>query len=129
MSVSPLRIFLVVYAINASFVFIKGLTSSISPSIACQCVKLQLSNLGLDSEFAPCEIQVKEKEWDGVRRKYWHGRDTYYLPIITWNNNFIIREHFQGAQNVAVENSDKRGNDSSLPGAVQDLQVKKSKTS
>eukprot|EP00984_Skeletonema_dohrnii_P015564 scaffold6754_cov127-Skeletonema_dohrnii-CCMP3373.AAC.3 len=23
-------------------------------------------------------------DWDGVRRKYWHGRSTYYLPIATW---------------------------------------------
>ena len=40
--------------------------------------------LGLDTEFAQCEIQVDEKDWEGVRRKYWHGRNTYYLPIVTW---------------------------------------------
>mmetsp|Transcript_12690 Transcript_12690/g.19032 ORF Transcript_12690/g.19032 Transcript_12690/m.19032 type:complete len:421 (-) Transcript_12690:720-1982(-) len=116
---------------NGIYSFFNGLAPDnlFFHGVACQCVKLQLSNLGLESEFAPCEIQVKEKEWDGVRRKYWHGRDTYYLPIITWNNNFIIREHFQDAQNAAVENSDKRGNDSVLPGSIQDLQMKKSKTS
>mmetsp|Transcript_14524 Transcript_14524/g.29712 ORF Transcript_14524/g.29712 Transcript_14524/m.29712 type:complete len:392 (-) Transcript_14524:182-1357(-) len=52
--------------------------------VACNCVKIQLSHLGLDAEFASCEIQVNEKDWEGVRRKYWHGRDTYYLPIVTW---------------------------------------------
>ena len=55
--------------------------------VACNCVKIQLSHLGLDSEFAQCEIQVDEKDWDGVRRKYWHGRNTYYLPIVTWKKD------------------------------------------
>ena len=35
----------------------------------------------------PCEIQVSETEWEGVRRKYWHGRDTYYLPQVTWKTS------------------------------------------
>jgi len=52
--------------------------------VAANCVKIQLSHLGLDTEFAQCEIQIDEKDWDGVRRKYWHGRNTYYLPIATW---------------------------------------------
>jgi hypothetical protein len=57
--------------------------------VACQCVKLQLAALGLDSEFLPCEIQVKDEVWEGIRRKYWHGRDTYYLPVCKWNPHFI----------------------------------------
>ena len=57
--------------------------------VACQCVKLQLGQLGLDCEFLPCEIQVKDKVWEGIRRKYWHGRDTYYLPRATWNPQFL----------------------------------------
>ncbi|GKY91012.1 hypothetical protein MPSEU_000074000 [Mayamaea pseudoterrestris] len=57
--------------------------------VACQCAKLQLSQLGLDSEFLPCEIQVKNEVWEGIRRKYWHGRDTYYLPQCTWNAHFL----------------------------------------
>jgi hypothetical protein len=57
--------------------------------VACQCVKLQLSQLGLDCEFLPCEIQVKDSVWEGIRRKYWHGRDTYYLPRATWNPQFL----------------------------------------
>lgn len=57
--------------------------------VACQCVKLQLSALGLDSEFLPCEIQVKDEVWEGIRRKYWHGRNTYYLPVCKWNPHFL----------------------------------------
>lgn len=53
--------------------------------VACNCVKIQLSHLGLETEFAQCEIQVKEEEWKGVRRKYWHG-ETYYLPIVSWKD-------------------------------------------
>lgn len=51
--------------------------------VACECIKLQLSSIGLDVQFEPCEIEVKESEWDGIRRKYWHG-NTYYLPICVW---------------------------------------------
>lgn len=56
--------------------------------VACNCVKLQLSELGFDTEFAQCQIEkVDEKVWEGVRRPYWHGRDTYYLPISTWKKD------------------------------------------
>ena len=58
--------------------------------VACQCVKIQLSALGIDSEFVPCAIQVpNETVWNDIRRKYWYGRDTYYLPICTWNQEYI----------------------------------------
>lgn len=58
--------------------------------VACQCVKIQLSALGLDSEFVPCEIQVpNDAVWKDIRRKYWYGRDTYYLPVCTWNQEYI----------------------------------------
>ena len=53
--------------------------------VCCQVLLLQLGKLGLDTEFAPCEITVNEKDWEGVRRKYWHG-NTYYLPICKWKN-------------------------------------------
>jgi protein arginine N-methyltransferase 2 len=57
--------------------------------VACQCIKVQLGQLGLNAEFVQCEISsnaavTDEKTWEGVRRPYWHGRSTYYLPIITW---------------------------------------------
>jgi hypothetical protein len=55
-------------------------------------VKLQLQQLGLETEFLPCEIQVNSDEWEGIRRKYWHDRDTYYLPRSTWRPEFIDRK-------------------------------------
>jgi hypothetical protein len=61
--------------------------------VACNCVKLQLGQLGFDGEFMSCEIQVKDDVWDGIRRKYWHGRDTYYLPVFTWNTSFLSTGH------------------------------------
>ncbi len=57
--------------------------------VACNCIQIQLSHLGFDTEFAQCEIQVDEKVWEGVRRKYWHGRETYYLPIVTWKKSHV----------------------------------------
>jgi hypothetical protein len=54
--------------------------------VACQCVKLQLAQHGLETEFAACHIKVEESDWDGIRRKYWHNRDIYYLPIATWSS-------------------------------------------
>lgn len=71
--------------------------------VACQCVKLQLAHLGLESEFAPCEIRVNENEWVGCRRKYWHGRETYYLPIVTWNKQFLHINKRQRDDNTSDE--------------------------
>ena len=54
----------------------------------------------MEAEFLPCHIQVDENAWDGVRRKYWHGRDTYYLPRVTWNpqpvNGTLVAEQQDG---------------------------------
>lgn len=76
---------------NGIYSFFNGLAPDnlFFHGVACQCVKLQLAHLGLDTEFLPCQIQVNESAWDGVRRKYWHGRDTYYLPRVTWNPQFL----------------------------------------
>lgn len=73
-------------------------------------VKLQLAKLGFDSEFLQCQIEVKDKVWEGVRRKYWHGRDTYYLPRITWNNEFLGRKTKaeQDYSEMEVEQSDSK---------------------
>jgi type IV protein arginine methyltransferase len=64
--------------------------------VACNVIKLQLDRLGLDTEFLTCQIQVQdintEKVWQGIRRKYWHNRDVYYLPRITWNQEFLGRK-------------------------------------
>ena len=85
--------------------------------VACQCVKLQLSQKGLDSDFLSCEIQVKDEEWKGIRRKYWHGRDTYYLPRCTWNQGFLqtgslqvdsIIEEARKQKNTEAPDSEKR---------------------
>jgi protein arginine N-methyltransferase 2 len=51
--------------------------------VACNCVQIQLEAIGLNTEFIPCEIQVKNEDWLGVRRKYWHF-DQYFLPRCTW---------------------------------------------
>jgi protein arginine N-methyltransferase 2 len=72
---------------NGVYSFFNGLAPDnlFFHGVACQCVKLQLASLGFESEFVPCEITVPEQdEWEGIRRKYWHGRDTYYLPHVTW---------------------------------------------
>jgi len=84
--------------------------------VACQCVKLQLQQIGLDSEFAPCEIQVKEKEWDGVRRKYWHGRDTYYLPIITWNKDKLLLNKKNNGLDTRKENNEPSTSNNEIEG-------------
>jgi hypothetical protein len=67
-------------------------------------IKLQLDKLGFDSEFLQCNIEVNDnKVWDGVRRKYWHGRDVYYLPRITWNQEFLGRKTKAQAEHVEME--------------------------
>jgi type IV protein arginine methyltransferase len=61
--------------------------------VACQVIKLQLSKLGLETEFLRCEIQVNnDTVWEGVRRKYWYNRDVYYLPRVTWNQEYLGRK-------------------------------------
>ena len=71
---------------------------------------LTMSILNILMNKKACEIQVKDSEWDGVRRKYWHGRDVYYLPIVTWNNGYLVKEHFQNAQATTVlDQNEKRG--------------------
>ena len=69
--------------------------------VACQCVKLQLATQGLDSEFLNCDIQAPNNEvWKDIRRKYWHGRETYYLPVCTWNAQYLQTGHHPEAEAV-----------------------------
>ena len=83
--------------------------------VACNCVKIQLEQLGLDTEFAQCQIHVKEKDWQGVRRPYWHGRETYYLPIATWSKGAI------NEKKAPVEESDsKESSNTNYVGKVRD---------
>jgi len=69
--------------------------------VVCNVVKLQLSTLGLDTDFLTCHMTAptttknshnNSSTWDGIRRKYWHGRDVYYLPKSTWNSEYIGRK-------------------------------------
>ena len=67
-------------------------------------IKLQLDKLGFDSEFLQCQIQVNDnKVWDGVRRKYWHGRDVYYLPKVCWNKEFLGMKKKANSDEVGME--------------------------
>ena len=67
--------------------------------VACNVAKLQLSKLGLDTEFLQCQMTAPPDRdtttattWEGIRRKYWHGRDVYYLPRSSWNQEFLGRK-------------------------------------
>lgn len=55
------------------------------------------------STYTACEIQVDENDWEGVRRKYWFGRDTYYLPIITWNKDHVANQQVGESKNDKEE--------------------------
>ncbi|KAL3910875.1 MAG: hypothetical protein SGILL_007514, partial [Bacillariaceae sp.] len=83
---------------NGIYSFFNGLAPDnlFFHGVACNVIKLQLGKLGFDSEFLTCQIQVKdinnEKVWQGIRRKYWHNRDVYYLPRVTWNQEFLGRK-------------------------------------
>jgi len=95
---------------NGIYSFFNGLAPDnlFFHGVACQCVKLQLGQVGFETEFLPCEIQVpNNKEWEGIRRKYWHDRDTYYLPKITWKPEFVDRK-LQATSDSIPETQAKR---------------------
>lgn len=83
--------------------------------VACNVIKLQLDKLGLDTEFLTCQIQIQninnEKVWQGIRRKYWHNRDVYYLPRVTWNQEFLGRKTktMQGTSEHVNDGMDMEG--------------------
>jgi len=83
---------------NGIYSFFNGLAPDnlFFHGVACNVIQLQLGKLGLDSEFLTCQIQVQninnDKVWQGIRRKYWHNRDVYYLPRVTWNQEFLGRK-------------------------------------
>jgi protein arginine N-methyltransferase 2 len=77
--------------------------------VACNVVKLQLSKLGLDTEFLQCQMTAppdqdtaQAKTWEGIRRKYWHGRDVYYLPRSSWNQEFLGRKTKKNGEHCAT---------------------------
>lgn len=95
--------------------------------VACQCVKLQLARLGLETEFLPCQIEVADDVWEGVRRKYWHGRDTYYLPLAKWSKEHLKKG--KQSKNSDAKDSYKQPLDSSevaVPN-VEDTDSKRAK--
>jgi protein arginine N-methyltransferase 2 len=80
---------------NGIYSFFNGLAPDnlFFHGVACQCVKLQLGQMGLETEFLECQIEAPgTAEWEGIRRKYWHNRDTYYLPRATWKPEFVDRK-------------------------------------
>ena len=83
---------------NGVYSFFNGLAPDnlFFHGVACNVVKLQLSKLNLDTEFLQCQMTAPPdqdtataKTWEGIRRKYWHGRDVYYLPRSTWNKEYL----------------------------------------
>ncbi|KAG7341472.1 ankyrin repeat domain protein [Nitzschia inconspicua] len=89
--------------------------------VACNVIKLQLDKLGFDTEFLTCQIQVQninnDKVWQGIRRKYWHNRDVYYLPRVTWNQEFLGRKTkvMQGSSDQDDETMDMEGSEDHSP--------------
>mmetsp|Transcript_26822 Transcript_26822/g.58839 ORF Transcript_26822/g.58839 Transcript_26822/m.58839 type:complete len:441 (+) Transcript_26822:162-1484(+) len=106
---------------NGVYSFFNGLAPDnlFFHGVACNVVKLQLSKLGLDTEFLQCQMTAPPdrdsalaKTWEGIRRKYWHGRDVYYLPRSSWNQEFLGRKTKKVAD-AANSNNGLGGNNAS----------------
>ena len=53
--------------------------------VACQVVQLELEQLGLATEFRPVKLApLQGKVWEGVKRRYWHDREEYFMPVSRW---------------------------------------------
>ena len=53
--------------------------------VACQVVQLELEQLGLATEFRPVKLApLHGKVWEGVKRRYWHDREEYFMPVSRW---------------------------------------------
>jgi len=79
--------------------------------VACQLIEQELEGYGMVSQFITCNIDIdknkdKQKQWDGVRFKYFMG-EHYYLPIIT---------HSEAAE--AAEASGSAGSEAEAGAAV-----------
>jgi len=48
--------------------------------VMCQVLQHELARQNMEVDFAECDIEVDDKEWQGVSRKYFWS-NTYYLPI------------------------------------------------
>eukprot|EP00466_Bigelowiella_natans_P013284 jgi/Bigna1/48887/estExt_Genewise1.C_340012 len=48
--------------------------------VMCQVLQQELALQNIAVEFQQCDIDIDEKDWEGVKRKYFWS-NTYYLPI------------------------------------------------
>ena len=94
-------------------------------------MKLELSQLGFDCEYYQCQIEANNDQvWDGIRRKYWHNRDTYYLPYITWNQEHLGRKNkANGRSVVGLDAGEEEGEENVTVQAmdVEESNVKRQK--
>ena len=84
-------------------------------AVACNVVKKQLDTRGVTVDFLTCQLTVPtpdseqdQQRWDGIRRKYWHGRDVYYLPKCTWNQEYLGRKTKQPTTTDDGDNNNDR---------------------
>ncbi|KAI5812289.1 S-adenosyl-L-methionine-dependent methyltransferase [Pyronema omphalodes] len=68
------------------FSFFHGLGADkrISYDVYTRVVEIDLLEAGLETEWVEVEIDLKEEEWDGVRRRYWDVGNIYRLPVCTF---------------------------------------------
>eukprot|EP00954_Amorphochlora_amoebiformis_P015327 1201799-Amorphochlora_amoeboformis.AAC.1 len=67
---------------GGTYSFFNGLCPDniVFQGVMCQVVQIELAKFGIDAQFAECDINIGEKDWQGVNRKYFWS-NTYYLPI------------------------------------------------
>jgi protein arginine N-methyltransferase 2 len=68
------------------FSFFHGLGADkrISYDVYTRVVEIDLLEAGLETEWMDVDIELKEEEWNGVRRRYWDVGSVYRLPICTF---------------------------------------------
>ncbi len=75
-------------------------------AVTCQLVKLELESLGFDPvDFATVEVEggvAEEGTWEGLRRRYWHGRTEYYLPVAIYQGGNEGDEEVAGGKDEAT---------------------------
>jgi len=57
-----------------------GATNEFFHAVYNRISELELSEMGFTVEYEEMEVELKEEEWNGVKRAYW-TLDKYYLPI------------------------------------------------
>ncbi|CCX10925.1 Similar to Arginine N-methyltransferase 2; acc. no. Q4X1R1 [Pyronema omphalodes CBS 100304] len=68
------------------FSFFHGLGADkrISYDVYTRVVEIDLLEAGLETEWMDVDIELKEEEWNGVRRRYWDVGSVYRLPVCTF---------------------------------------------